>query len=568
MASTQGQSPRGPAATNSVLAVVLVVLVAAVALVARQPAPPAIAEFAPQAQHQIKQAPLQQTSNVGAAAGSGIPGAKKKPPPPPKAAKPQVIDLPAVRQCYGNPPRQLSFDTQSPPCISYWTGNNGGATSKGVTGNQINVFITGNVNNDTLGMRVANDLKNFFDRNFEFYGRSLNIHYIDGNSVGSNSGNGPNCQFEYGAAHDYAVKYNLFASLDPNANAPGCFLIGMAKQKVIATSEYAYLTEQDMQQYSPYLYQYPMANDQELASTGDMICAELAGKTADFTKDPTLLGKPRVFGAFSHYGFSKDPPDLTPLKREMAKCGAKIVAEGSAGLTGGQGTANAGAQVESDTNNAMLKFRQAGVTTVICDCNIILAATVSAAADNQDYHPEWVVNTTGGADWDFYTKTFWGAQERQSLIGMTFEPDQVPYPSWTLNQALASVDPGFQVDGPWNYYLPLQDIYWEMLLLASGIQMAGPHLTPQTFQHGLQAAQFPNPLSAQVEGKAGFLGGTHSMTKDVALMWWNDAAPDPYPEGNNGAWCYVENGRRFSPYVFPKNLPLFSGPCTTTPPGS
>src|SRR5688572_11108045 len=100
------------------------------ALVLVPPSPPQVAEFAPQAQEQIEDAPKQQASEFGAG-GAG------------ECAKGQTCDLlgnnsrttserrilekARVRRCVGNPPRQIE-DPQSPPCVNYWQGNNGGST--------------------------------------------------------------------------------------------------------------------------------------------------------------------------------------------------------------------------------------------------------------------------------------------------------------------------------------------------------------------------------------------------------------------------------------------------------
>ena len=43
-----------------------------------------------------------------------------------------------VKRCVGDPPRQTE-DPQSPPCVAYWTGDNGGATWKGVTHTTVTV---------------------------------------------------------------------------------------------------------------------------------------------------------------------------------------------------------------------------------------------------------------------------------------------------------------------------------------------------------------------------------------------------------------------------------------------
>jgi len=568
------RSPRGPAATNAGTLLALVALLATVALTARQPAPPAIAQFAPQAQHQIKQAPLQQTGDIGngqgAATGPGasptpspthLPPGVKPPPPPP------VIEQAAVRPCYGNPPRQLSFDSQSPPCINYWHGDNGGSTSRGVTGTQITALVTGNFqsqDNNTV-TRLVNDLATFYNRNFTLYGRQFNFIYRNGNDIASNTGNGPNCQFEFAAAKDISDRYKPFALTDPNANAPGCFLVGAARQRVIATSEYTWLTEKEMRQYAPYLWQYPTGIEDTLTGEGQFVCKELAGRNATHTTDPLLLNKPRKFGVFYHYGFSVSDPDITPLRNEMAKCGAKIEVVASTGFRGGEGNQKSVPRIEQETQNGILAMRQAGVTDVICLCNIILSALVSGAADQQNYHPEWVLSSFGGQDFDFYESKFWTPAQRPSMMGMTFYPDQVTYPQMTLNQALASVDPGFQINGPWTLQQPAQSLYWQTLMIASGVQMAGPHLTPESFSSALQRTRFPNPLFPEQEGRVGFEGNTHGFMKDAAVFWWSEAASGPQSDAAAGAWCYTGLGRRYDYFDLPKDLPLFSGRCVTVP---
>jgi hypothetical protein len=106
--------------------------------------------------------------------------------------------------------------------------------------------------------------------------------------------------------------------------------------------------------------------------------------------------------------------------------------------------------------------------------------------------------------------------------------------------------------------------YRNLLLIASGIQMAGPGLTPETFQAGLQRALFPNPDTGIMAGHVGFNGGSHAMTIDAAEYWWSNADRGPLPdESSGGAWCYVDHGRRHSlsnPWPIGGD-PFFNQPC-------
>src|SRR5688572_17628614 len=155
--------PRTPGYAYTILAVTLVVLLATVALTARQPPPPTIAEFAPQAVENITDAPDDQSSSSGRAGGAGGAGGETPTPPPVDAP---VIEQARVRKCVGDPPRQIE-DPQSPPCVPYWAGNNGGVTAPGVTRDLIRVAMR------QSDFETADAIARFFNQRFEFYGRKI-----------------------------------------------------------------------------------------------------------------------------------------------------------------------------------------------------------------------------------------------------------------------------------------------------------------------------------------------------------------------------------------------------------
>jgi hypothetical protein len=91
------------------------------------------------------------------------------------------VDSLRVHRCVGNPPRQIE-DPQSPPCVPYWTGDNGGDTSFGVTRDTITVYVPTEYDKKTS---VFEPLKNFFNKRFEFYGRKLDFVYDSTSGIGS-----------------------------------------------------------------------------------------------------------------------------------------------------------------------------------------------------------------------------------------------------------------------------------------------------------------------------------------------------------------------------------------------
>src|SRR5687768_80165 len=109
--------PRTPGIVYASISLALLVLLVSIALTVRQPPPPSIAEFAPQAVEQITDP--SEESTAGRAARSGADAASAD-----EALGAQAtpsIDVPRVRRCVGDPPRQIE-DPQSPPCVPYWSG--------------------------------------------------------------------------------------------------------------------------------------------------------------------------------------------------------------------------------------------------------------------------------------------------------------------------------------------------------------------------------------------------------------------------------------------------------------
>jgi hypothetical protein len=95
----------------------------------------------------------------------------------------------------------------------------------------------------------------------------------------------------------------------------------------------------------------------------------------------------------------------------------------------------------------------------------------------------------------------------------------------------------------------------------SGIQMAGPNLTPETFRAGLQRTKFPNPDHPIMAGKVGF-EGDFSMTNDAAEFWFSETDPGPYADNQAGpTFCWVDGGRRHARGTWEGTERFFEGPC-------
>src|SRR3954452_2588945 len=278
---------------NGVVAATVLVLVAVLALVVKPPAPPGIADFAPQAAKPITKAPQNQSAEFGAGAGQCAVGqvcSHGAPTPAalsslgPKATvslPPLTGAAPAGLQCFTWPDGSVTqtFYPQSPPCISRWDyrKGNGGATSPGVSGSEIRVaFPVASANSTWPGLKPIVD---FFNTRFQLYGRKITIvpvpsQQADGNTTGK--WNDPQLQRADAAQ---ITQQHVFAStdfMDPISEswALPVFLDTLAKHKIVAISGgdvTPYGTAADLAKRAPYAWSYYPTVDQLMKNVATMI---------------------------------------------------------------------------------------------------------------------------------------------------------------------------------------------------------------------------------------------------------------------------------------------------------
>jgi len=187
------------------------------------------------------------------------------------------------------------------------------------------------------------------------------------------------------------------------------------------------------------------------------------------------------------------------------------------------------------------------------------------AANNTQYFPEWLASSFGQLDTNRAFRL--GGQPPQQLehtFGVSSRPRQVALSDEPFWWALRETDPDASAAefSFGNTTLEVQQLYRSLLLLASGLQMAGPSLTPASFELGLQRTTFPNPNHPIMAGDVGFTGGSHAMTVDGVEWWFGVGARSPYSGDEVGSICYVDGGARHTEGAWPSDGdPFFTGEC-------
>jgi hypothetical protein len=430
--------------------------------------------------------------------------------------------------------KQIPGDPYSPPCVSF-AGDNGGATSKGVTGEEIIVsarILDEKGFQQTLATLAGADitdgpadvrrtieaLAEYFNRSFQFYGRKLKIAFYDGKGSGTTELQGGGQAEAEADAITAADEIGAFAEIN-GSSAP--FADALARKKVIAFGT-PYLSRNWHVERRP--YNWSVATDCSIIveSVAEFSNQTLANKPAAFAGGD-LKDKPRKFAAFS----PENPWYIDCVDQAIA------IAEGAGNKIDLRVTYKL--DIDSMSNQAasiIAKLKNEGITTVLCGCDPIMPVFLSTKAAEQGYQPEWVVAGTALSDIDLVAQLY--DQEQWShAFGVSYLSSFLPIESGIGYSAYKSVrndEPAFAVE----------TIYAQMYMLALGIHMAGPNLTPETFEQGM----FAYPGGTGPFGTWGFDEDSYTPTQDYRVIWYDPNAVSPQ---NNKRGAYIEayDGRRF-----------------------
>ena len=437
----------------------------------------------------------------------------------------------------------------SPPCIQPFTGKNGGATASGVTDNDIKVVVwVGDPSKDPVlaGQIIAagasldtNTIKatwqgyiDIFNKTLEMYGRHISLEFFDGTGSGADTA----------AAKSDAIAIadkKPFAVLGGPAQSTTVFSDELAHRGVLCLGTCALAVPEKITTANKGFIFTDGPSPEESA----MLTAELVGKQAgpgkaQYAGDDATKNKKRVYG-IAHY----DTPDgqykaqFNTLESGLAKYKIKPKVDQSFFLDPAKSQENA--------RTTITKMKSAGVTTVIYSGDPLTPADLTKEATAQDYHPEWIIGPTVLADTTFFGRTF-DQSEWAHAFGVALVNGRVPQsqnPNYTLYTWFHNEPPP---NNTYNVIVP------SVSLLARGLTMAGPKLTPKTFQDGL--FRYPpsggDPVNAQQSwGKHGAWPFVDYWgSDDTAILWWDPSATgeDEVGKVGQGLYQYADGAKRFT----------------------
>lgn len=454
--------------------------------------------------------------------------------------------------------KQLGTDF---PCKPAWSGrSNGGATYHGVTASKVTVVVYLDDSQTSVSTPATASQKDYqavlpgyeqyLNKNFQFYGRKLNLVFQYGPTQ-SSSGTGDAADVSNA---DTAVQQNDAFSV-VTSSASDAFAGELARLQAPVLSELGSSFTSQLAQTSPYVFQITPNMDLVTANLSSYYCRRLAGRPAQFAGESDFHSRTRRLGVIEAKPMPGSPDPAQALSQYLSQmCGATIAKEFQ--------FSNNVATASEQATNAMSAMKASGVTTVTCLCSYLPLVFGTDAAAAQDYFPEWLDTSLDLTDAQAVGRLF-----NQTEWDHAFGPAWIPWSSPTTDQtywrAYYSVEPAGTNQ---SSVIKTGGVLWpELLQMALAIEASGPDLTPTNLAKTLFSLA---PLRSTTPGQPPDAALTISFgnsfspdppyspfaeSRDFAEVWWCGTCTGT--DGQVGTYYYVDAGHRYLYNQWPTTVP-------------
>jgi hypothetical protein len=444
------------------------------------------------------------------------------------------------------------------PCVQPFTGDNGGATSPGVTAKEIKVVVyQTDPKLDPLGASIAGGagadinpattteaLDNYaklYNSVYETYGRKVKLVPFTGTGAPDDAAAAKADALTIADKHPFAVIGG------PNQQSP-VFAGELAAHDVVCGPNCAVsLPSSLVEQYPSLIWQAGPTPEQAAQLTAEMV-GKLAGPgKATLAGDDATRKKDRVY-AVAHY----DTPDadfkesFDALKSDLADQGINLATDVEFNLDL--------ARAQENARTIIGKLKSAHVTTVIYTGDPFTPGPLTEEATAQNYHPEWILGSNVLADTTFFARLMDPNQWKDGF-GISFptargKPDTA--------DAVHIYKWAFGKEPPNNTVVVSEPA---LRTLFTGITLAGEKLTPETFRDGL--FRYPptggGPTGALLSrGEHGIWpdGVDYGGSDDVTLIWWDPTVhgDDEIGTVGDGMYRYAKGGKRYTLGKIPDSI--------------
>lgn len=464
----------------------------------------------------------------------------------------------------------------APPCLPKFTGSNGGATSNGVTATTITLAqlrYPTTLNSQTLiaEAKAAGDAPqstitqvekvflDYFNKVYELYGRHVVIKPVTAKGTYTFELLGADQTQACADVTTIVDQVHAFAEAGLLYNIEGAgtapFSKCAAQQHLVEFEGNAYYGETIFQSQNPYVWSTFPSCSNIAAQMAEVIGTDLAGKKAVYAGTPSLRTSVRKFGTFIPNVDSYIGCNGKSTSTEVKLLTSKYHVPKSAVDTFFHYNLDI-ATFQQSATQAIIQFKAAHVTTIVLACDPFSLGFLTKAAEQQHYHPEWLLEGTALTTTDNEAQTYTPKEVDGHMFGVaegnaTQDIYGPTSPAGKLYKKLTGHTIPPETTG--DYGVLVNDF--------NALQAAGPDLTPANLARGMHAipvlgaptyAYGAQSYNYSPIGKSG--GGNHSSLLDARYVWWTATKTSPV-NGKKGTFVAVDNGKRFRLGQWPKKLP-------------
>lgn len=438
----------------------------------------------------------------------------------------------------------------APPCFAPFEGDNGGETAQGVTGDSIKIVYYQSPDDDPIIQAIvkpASDDTNaqaaetletmidYYETYFENYGRDVEL-------VIYNSGSAVDDEVAARAdAVEIAEEHQPFMVWGGPILAGKAFAEELAAHEIISLQLGASSPPSLYPDNEPYLLSVSLSPDQLRLHVAEYIGKRLAGRPAEHTVAP-LNEEERVFGTV----YLETGPESTVTNDNFVAALAEYDVEPAVSLTYPDPVS-----LQGTAASIIARLKEEGVTSVIFFGDPLAPGSLTTAATDQEYFPEWILTGSALVDTTVYARSYdqsqWAHAFGVSTLTARADPTAVG---------------AYQLYNWFNCAPPPADDGTALLLAYPSVTYAvlagiGPEVTAENFTGGMFAAD-PTPRaitnpSLSWGDKGIWPDPDYHGIDDATEIWWDPTAegPDETRKEGTGMYQYVDGGTRYLPGEWP-----------------
>ena len=436
----------------------------------------------------------------------------------------------------------------APPCQPTYVGNNGGATSTGVTASTIEIVYYREADSAAVkaveqqfGIYAAPGdqsafaaaAQTFINSKYELYGRKVHIDFVQSPNNCSTSPPDDSC-FTNDAKQIVSQFHPFAVFFEDDTNEPA-FFTTLSSLGVINWGGWGFPNTFDTGQ-RPFHYDVLTSGDNQAEEFGDWYCKRLANGTAQYA-GTVLKTMKRKVGILV-----QDNPQNMSSAQHLQQIIQACDANGAKLYPYSSDTGSA----EEQAVTVVTQMKNDGVTSVAYFSDPIAPVYFTASETSQAFQPENLIVGSALLDYDnlgqAYDQTQWG-----HAFGIGDNGDSAPI---TKNEAQTVWTEG---GGQGSVY-SVANLPWGYLdAISAGLQQAGPTLNPGTFEQA--ELTLPAVGGTRYQPLIKFGAGDYSGISDYRELYWSSTGTSPI-DGKAGTYLSPNNGARYQQGQEPTGAPM------------